>query len=150
MSEAIETIYVRPKDGDFEVLKVGHRRGLTFDSQDLAIEHARDIAPLVLVLNRSGKVEREVRSQDDLRALVAEYYAALPGDARRDRDGHWAIVERWSCGRHVGWFVKHDGRCYDGFKGGCGEDGPYLTREAAAGCMAMHLRTAIVRARAEG
>jgi hypothetical protein len=146
VSDAVEKIYVRPKDGDFEVLRVGHRRGLTFDSQDLAIEHARDMAPLVLVLNRSGKVEREVRSQDDLRALVAEYYAVLPGDVRKNRDGQWSIVERWSYGQHVGWFVEHDGYCYDGFRAGCGEDGPYLTREAAAGCMAMHLRMAIARA----
>jgi hypothetical protein len=112
----------------------------------LAIEHARDIAPLVLVLNRTGKVEREVRAQDDLRALVAEYYAALTGDVRRDRDGQWSIVERWSYGEHVGWFVEHAGRCYDGFKSEYGEDGPYSTREAAASCMAMHLRRAIVQA----
>jgi hypothetical protein len=150
MSEAIEKIYVRPKDGDFEVLRVGHRRGLTFDSQDLAIEHARDIAPLVLVLNRSGKVEREVHAQDDLRALVVEYYAALAGGVREEGDGCWAIVERWSRGEHTGWFVEHGGHRYDGFKDRCGEDGPYSTREAAASCMAMHLRTAIVQVSARG
>jgi hypothetical protein len=32
MSDAVEEIYVRPKDGDFEVLKAGYRRGLRFDS----------------------------------------------------------------------------------------------------------------------
>jgi hypothetical protein len=131
MRDAVEEIYVRPKDGDFEVLKAGHRRGLTFDSQDLAIEHAREIAPLVLVLNRTGKVEREVHAQDDLRALAV---------------GDWAIVERWSRGEHAGWFVEHGGHRYGGFEGRGGEDGPYSTREAAASCMAMHLRRAIVEA----
>jgi hypothetical protein len=146
MRGAVEEIYVRPRDGDFEVLKAGHRRGLRFDSQDLAIEHAREIAPLVLVLNRIGKVEREVRAQDDLRALVIEYYAALGPGVREDGDGDWAIVERWSRGEHLGWFVEHGGHRYEGFEGGCGEDGPYSTREAAASCMAMHLRRAIVEA----
>ena len=148
MSKLVEKIYVRPKDGDFEVLRVGHRRGLTFDSQDLAIEHARDMAPLVLVLNTSGKVEREVRSQDDLRALVAEYYASLPTAVRKECDGCWSIVERWSYGCHLGWFVEHDGHFYDGMRSDRGEDGPYLTREAATACMAMHLRMAIGRAHA--
>lgn len=143
-----EQVYVRPKDGDFEVLRAGHRRGLRFDSQDLAIEHARDIAPLVLVLNRTGKVEREVCAQDDLRALAVEYYAALALADREESDGHWEIVERWSRGEYVGWFVEHAGRCYDGLKGNFGEDGPYSTREAAVGCMAMHLRKAIVQANA--
>ncbi len=144
----MKKIYVRPKDEDFEVLKAGHRRGLRFDSEDLAIEYARDIAPLVLVLNRTGMIEREVHAQDDLRALVAEYFAALPGDVREDGDGHWSLVERWSRGEHVGWFVEHGGHCYEGFKGAAGEDGPYSTREAAASCMAMHLRRAIVYAAA--
>lgn len=82
----------------------------------------------------------------DLRALVAEYYAALAGDVREDGDGHWSLVERWSRGEHGGWFVEHGGHCYEGFKGAGGEDGPYSTREAAASCMAMHLRRAIVQA----
>jgi hypothetical protein len=146
MRDTAEEIYVRPKDGDFEVLKAGHRRGLTFDSQDLAIEHAREIAPLVLVLNRTGKVEREVHARDDLRALAVEYYAALAPDDREEGDGAWAIVERWFRGEHVGWFVEHGGHRYEGFEGRCGEDGPYSTREAAASCMAMHLRRAIVQA----
>ena len=146
MSDAVEEIYVRPKGGDFEVLKAGHRRGLTFHSQDLAIEHARDIASLVLVLNRTGKVEREVRAQDNLRALAVEYYTALAPCAREESDGDWSIVERWSQGEHSGWFVEHGGHRYEGFKDGCGEDGPYSTREAAASCMAMHLRAAIVQA----
>jgi hypothetical protein len=150
MNDAVEEIYVRPKDGDFEVLKAGHRRGLRFDSQDLAIEHAREIAPLVLVLNRTGKVEREVHAQDDLRALAVEYYAALASGVREESDGDWAIVERWSRGEYVGWFVEHGGHRYDGFKDRCGVDGPYSTREAAASCMAMHLRTAIVQASARG
>jgi hypothetical protein len=146
MSDVVKEIYVRPKDGDFEVLKAGHRRGLTFDSQDLAIEHAREIAPLVLVLNRTGKVEREVHAQDDLRALAIEYYAALASDDREESDGDWAIVERWSRGEHAGWFVEHGGHRYEGFEGRGGEDGPYSTREAATSCMAMHLRRAIVGA----
>jgi hypothetical protein len=97
---------------------------------------------LVLVLNRTGKVEREVRSRDDLRALVAEYYAAHTGEVRERGDGCWSIVERFSAGEHVGWFVLHEGPCYAGL-GPTGEDGPYSTREAARGCMAMHLRAAI-------
>ncbi len=146
MNVALKKIYVRPRDGEFEVLRPGHRRGLRFASQELAIAHAKAIAPLVLVLNRTGKVEREVRSKESLTALIAEHYAALAGDIRKDRDGHWSISERFSYGEHVGWFVEHDGYCYDGLDA-CGEDGPHSTREAAESCMAGHLRAAIAEAR---
>ena len=79
---------------------------------------------MVLVLNRTGKVEREVCAQDDLRALAVEYYAALALDDREESDGDWEIVERWSRGEYIGWFVEHAGRRYDGLKGSFGEDGP--------------------------
>jgi hypothetical protein len=147
MNVAIKQIYVRPRDGEFEVLRSGHRRGPTFASEDSAIAHAGAIAPLVLVLNRSGKVEREVRAEESLGALVAEYYQALTGEIRKERDGHWSISERWSYGERVGWFVEHDGYCYEGLEAGYGEDGPHPTREAAASCMAEHLRAAIAEAR---
>lgn len=150
MSDAIEKIYVKPRDGEFQVVKPAHRRGPAFESQDLAIEHAKGIAPLVLVLNRTGKVEREVRSEASLTARVAEYYAALAPEVRKDRDGHWAISERWSYGERVGWFVEHDGYCYDGLEGDYGEDGPHPTREAALSCMAVHLSRAIADARSRG
>jgi hypothetical protein len=147
MNIAIKQIYVRPQDGEFEVLRPGRRRGLRFATQDLAITHARAIAPLVLVLSRSGKVEREVRAEESLGALIAEHYAALAGEARKDGDGHWAISERWSYGKHVGWFVGHDGYCSDGLDPDYGENGPHPSREAAERCMAEHLRTAIAEAR---
>ncbi|HWW67357.1 MAG TPA: hypothetical protein VNY83_05190 [Solirubrobacterales bacterium] len=147
MNDALEKIYVKPRDGEFQVVKPGHRRGPGFNSKDLAIEYAREVAPLVLVLNRTGKVEREVRSEASLTARVAEYYAALAGEVRKDCDGHWSIVERWSYGEHLGWFVEHDGYCYDGFGDEYGEDGPHPTREAAMSCMAMHLSMAISEAR---
>lgn len=150
MNVAIKQIYVRPRDGEFEVLRPGHRRGLRFATQDSAIAHARAIAPLVLVLNRTGKVEREVRSREDLSALVAGHYAAQAGDVRKDRDGHWSISERWSYGEHVGWFVEHDGYCYDGLDDDHGEDGPHPSREAADRCMAEHLRAALVQVQERG
>ncbi len=86
--------------------------------------------------------------KEDLGALVAEHYAALAGDVRKDCDGHWAIGERWSYGERAGWFVEHDGYCYDGLEAGYGEDGPHPSREAAERCMAEHLRQAIAEARA--
>lgn len=147
MNAATKQIYVRPRDGEFEVLRPGHRRGLKFATENSAIAHARAIAPLVLVLNRSGKVEREVHADESLAALVAEYYEALAGDVHKDRDGHWSISERWSYGEHVGWFVEHDGYCYDGLEGDYGEDGPHPTRGTAESCMADHLRAAIAQAR---
>jgi hypothetical protein len=147
MNTAIKEIYVRPRDGEFEVLRPGHRRGLRFATQDSAIAHAKAIAPLVLVLNRSGKVEAEVRAEESLAALVAKHYAAPAGDVRKDCDGHWRISERWSYGERVGWFVEHDGHCYDGLDIDYGEDGPHPSREAAERCMAEHLRAAIAEAR---
>ena len=81
---------------------------------------------------------------------VAEHYAALAGDVHKDRDCHWQIVERWSYGKHLGWFVEHDGYCYESLEAGYGEDGPHPTREAAAACMAEHLRAAIAEARGLG
>ena len=147
MNVAIKEIYVRPRDGEFEVLRPGHRRGLRFADQDAAIVHARAIAPLVRVLDDSGRVEREVRVEEDLAVLVAEYYAALAGDVHKDCDGHWRISERWSYGVRAGWFVEHDGYCYEGLEDDYGEDGPHPSREAAERCMAEHLRTAIAQVR---
>jgi len=147
MNVAIKQIYVRPREGEFEVLRPGHRRGLRFTTQDAAVAHAKAIAPLVLVLNRTGKVEAEVRTDESLAALVAEYYAALAGEAHKERDCHWQIVKRFSYGEHVGWFVEHDGYYYDGFDIDQGEDGPYPSREAAERRMAEHLRAAIAEAR---
>jgi hypothetical protein len=83
----------------------------------------------------------------ELRRLVAEYYMALAGDVRKDRDGHSSISERWSYGRHVGWVLEHDGYCYGALEEDYGEDGPHPTRAAAASCMAEHLRAAIAEAR---
>ncbi len=80
-------------------------------------------------------------------ALAAEYYEVVGGDIHKERDCHWQISERWSYGEHVGWFVEHDGYCYDGLEGDYGEDGPHPTRAAAEGCMADHLRAAIAEAR---
>ena len=77
--------------------------------------------------------------------LIAEHYDALAGDVRKDCDAHWSIAERWSYGERVGWFVEHDGYCYDGLE--YGEDGPHSTREAAERCMVEHLHTAIAEAR---
>ena len=93
------------------------------------------------------RVAAEPLGDPELTKLVAEYYAALAGEVRKDRDGHWSIAERWSYGERVGWFVEHDGYCYDGFEGDYGEDGPHVTREAAVSCMAEHLRAAIAEAR---
>ena len=86
-------------------------------------------------------------SEAELTALVAEYYEALAGDVHKDCDGHWRISEDWSYGAHAGWFVEHDGYCYEGLEGDYGEDGPHPSREAAERCMAEHLRTAIAEAR---
>ena len=86
-------------------------------------------------------------SHDRLTALVAEYYEALAGDVRKDRDAHWQISCRWSYGEQAGWFVEHDGYCYDGLEGEYGEDGPHPSYEQAERCMAEHLRAAIARAR---
>ena len=93
------------------------------------------------------KVTAESPGEGELTKLVAEYYVALAGDVRKDRDAHWQLAERWSYGEQVGWFVEHDGYAYDGLEGDYGEDGPHPTREAAARCMAEHLRAAIAEAR---
>jgi hypothetical protein len=145
--KADDEIYVRPNRGEFEVLVAGHRRGLRFASQELAIEHALGRAPLVLVLNRTGTLEREVRAEDELTALVAEYYAALAG-AAKDGDGHWQVAERWSYGKHLGWFVEHEGDSYGGLREDGGQDGPHPSLEEARECMVSHLRAAIAQVRA--
>ncbi len=139
--KAEQEIYVRPMAGSFEVLKPGHRRGPTFATEELAVEHASDLAAVVLVLNRTGKVERELRAADDLGALVAEYYAALDGEGK-DRDGHWSIAERWSYGEHLGWFVEHSGYGSNHL-GADDDDGPHSTAEEARRAMASRLRAAI-------
>jgi hypothetical protein len=138
---------VRPLERGFEVVPAGHRRGPFFASLDAAILHGEGLAAEVSVLNRQGKVERTVRSRGILAALVAEYYEALAGDVRKDRDAHWQISERWSYGERTGWFVEHDGYCYDGLEAEHGEDGPYPTRVQAERCMAEHLRAAIAQVR---
>jgi hypothetical protein len=135
-------VEVRPCGGGFQVVPDGQRRGRFFADLDAAILHGEGIAPEVVVLNRSGKVKRTVRSRGILAALIFEHYVALAGDVRKDRDGHWQISCRWSYGERVGWFVEHEGYAYDGL-GGEGEDGPHESREAAERCMAEHLRAAI-------
>ncbi|MGD9737313.1 MAG: hypothetical protein AB7V58_17150 [Solirubrobacterales bacterium] len=76
-------------------------------------------------------------------ALLERHYAALAGDVRKDRDCHWAISERFSYGRPAGWFVEHDGYCYDGLEDG--EDGPYSTRAEAEAELLDHLLAAIAQ-----
>jgi hypothetical protein len=85
--------------------------------------------------------------EDNLDALVAEYYRALAG-AGKDADGHWSIADRWAYGEELGWFVDHDGHSYGGLTAQRGEDGPYATLEEARSAMAAHLRIAIAEARA--
>jgi hypothetical protein len=82
-----------------------------------------------------------------LAGLVAEYYEALAGDIRKDRDGHWQISCRWSYGELLGWFVEHDGYRYQELEGEYGEDGPHPSYTAAVACMEEHLRAAISQAR---
>jgi len=140
------SVEVRPTDGGFEVVREGHRRGRAFADRDAAILHGEGQAPEVAVLDRRGKLKISVRSRGILKALVAEHYAALAGEARKDADGHWQISCRWSYGQPAGWFVEHDGYVYDGLDAG-GEGGPYESCEAAERCMAVHLRLAIAEAR---
>ena len=139
-------VQVRPSGAGFEVIREGHRRGPFFTDVDAAILHGEGIALRVVVLSPRGKVERVVRSRGILAALLAEHYAALAGDVRKDRDGHWQISCRWSYGEPLGWFVEHDGYAYDGLDAD-GEDGPHESLEAAELCMAEHLRLAIAEAR---
>lgn len=139
-------VEVRASGEGFEVVRERHRRGPFFADLDAATVHGEGIAPEVAILDRSGKIERIVRSRGILAALVAEHYAALAGDVRKDRDGHWQISCRWSYGEPLGWFVEHDGYAYDGLDVD-GEDGPHESREAAERCMAEHLRLAIAEAR---
>lgn len=140
------SVEVRAAKGGFEVVREGHRRGPFFADREAAILRGEGLAPEVVVLSPSGKVERRVRSRGILEALVAEHYIALAGDVRKDRDGHWQISRRFSYGERLGWFVEHDGYCYDGLDES-GEDGPHPSREAAERCMAGHLRVAIAEAR---
>ncbi len=140
------TVEVHPVDAGFEVRGEGHRRGPVFADLGAAVLHGEGAAPEVAVFSRSGKVERIVRSRGILAALLAEHYAALAGDVRKDRDGHWQISCRWSYGEPLGWFVEHDGYAYDGLDAD-GEDGPHESLEAAGLCMAEHLRLAIAEAR---
>jgi hypothetical protein len=139
-------IYVRPTAGEFEVVKTGHRRGPTFASQELAINRASDHAATVLVLNRTGKVEREVQGAGDLDDLVAAYYAALGGEGK-DRDGHWSVAQRWSYGEYEGWFVEHLGFATSGGPRVDDDEGPFSTPEEARRAMAATLRAAIERVR---
>lgn len=144
MTQSTETIEVRPKDGRFEVLRPGHRRGLCFDSEELAVEHASALAPRVVVLNRTGKVEREFAAAGYLDSLVTAYYEVL-GGLGKDGDAHWRISECWSYGRRTGWIVEHDGDSYQ--EVGYAQDGPHPSREEAEAFMAEHLRAAIALAR---
>jgi hypothetical protein len=84
-----------------------------------------------------------MRSTDALSRLVRQYYEALAADVHKERDCHWQIAERWSYGEPVGWFVEHDGYCYEGLDADYGEDGPHPSRAEAERCMAEHLRAAI-------
>jgi hypothetical protein len=81
---------------------------------------------------------------EDLDRLISEYYEVLAG-AGSDGDGHWQVSERWSYGRHLGWFLEHHGKCYREL-GADGEEGPYRSYEAARASMAEHLTVAIGRA----
>ncbi len=94
-------------------------------------------------MNGTGKVERVVHSRGDLGALIAEYDEIVHRDVHKERDCHWQIAERWSYGECAGWFVEHDGYCYEGLDADYGEDGPHPSRAEAERCMAEHLRAAI-------
>ncbi|HWW67356.1 MAG TPA: hypothetical protein VNY83_05185 [Solirubrobacterales bacterium] len=99
-------------------------------------------------MNEIGEqVAAEPLGEAELTKLVAEYYEVVQDDIHKDRDCHWQLVERFSYGKRVGWFVDHNGYVYE--LSGCeyGEDGPYPTREEAAWRMAEHLRLAIEDAR---
>lgn len=140
------SVEVRPVRGGFEVVREGHRRGPLFADREAAILHGEGLAPEALVTNPTGKVELTVRSRGILDALVDEYHAMRASDVREGRIGYWLISSRYAFGAHLGWFVEHDGGCYDGL-GEAGEDGPHQSREAAERCMAGHLRVAIAEAR---
>lgn len=76
-----------------------------------------------------------------LNDLIARLYIAQGEDVRKDCDAHWRISERWSYGEPVGWFVEHDGYCYQALEDG--EDGPFATRELAVIALEEHLGAAI-------
>jgi hypothetical protein len=78
--------------------------------------------------------------------LVAEYMRVIGPQHHKDRDCHWAIEKRWSYGELAGYYVQHDGYCYE-HCGSCGEDGPFRTHEDALERMAHHLRRAIREAK---
>jgi hypothetical protein len=81
-------------------------------------------------------------AEDPLADLLARYEEVLTNDVYKDRDCHWQIAERWYRGKHLGWFVEHDGYYYGGLDNDYGQDGPHPTHAAAVACMAEHLRRA--------
>lgn len=85
----------------------------------------------------------KVPSGAELTKLAAEYYEVVQADIHKERDCHWHIVERWSYGKHVGWFVEHHGYVYEMPGAEYGEAGPFATREEAMTQMAGYLRAAI-------
>lgn len=92
--------------------------------------------------NERESVAVAAPSEAEVTALTAEYYEAVREDIHKSRDYHWQIVESWSCGEHVGWFVEHSGYLYV-----VPSDGPHPSREAALQRMAEHLRAAIADTR---
>jgi hypothetical protein len=83
--------------------------------------------------------------ESELRGLLREHYETVGAEIHKDRDCHWQIVERWSYGEPVGWFVEHNGYLYE--PGEYGEAGPYPSQEEARRSLADHLRAAIADAR---
>jgi hypothetical protein len=61
---------VRPRGGRFEVVPSGHRRGPTFGTCEEAITHAEGLAHRILVMNRTGKVERTLHSRGNFVAQL--------------------------------------------------------------------------------
>jgi hypothetical protein len=89
-----------------------------------------------------ASIDSERPASDGIADLVAEHYAAQAAEVCKDRDGHWGIVQRWSYGDYVGWFIEHHGYLYELPDGQYGEEGPFPSYEAALGRLADHLRAA--------
>jgi hypothetical protein len=75
--------------------------------------------------------DSRIPSEAEVTALAAEYYEVVQNLGHKQRDYHWRIVERWSYGEYIGWFVEHAGYLHELAGGECDEEGPFPGREAA-------------------
>lgn len=89
---------------------------------------------------------RDPTVDEQITALAMDYYTLIGQDSHKDCDCHWYVKKRWSYGELVGYYVQHEGYCYEGMR--YSGEGPFPTYALAAQALIVHLERAIALARA--